>query len=42
MNRGIIIAPGREEEWTLSITHTDADIDLYVSAFEDLVRDVTA
>jgi glutamate-1-semialdehyde 2,1-aminomutase len=42
MNRGIIIAPGREEEWTLSITHTDADIDLYISAFEDLVRDVTA
>jgi glutamate-1-semialdehyde 2,1-aminomutase len=41
-NRDIIIAPGREEEWTLSITHTDADIDRYVGAFEDLVRDVTA
>jgi glutamate-1-semialdehyde 2,1-aminomutase len=41
-NRGVIIAPGREEEWTLSITHTDEDIDLYVAAFEDLVRDVTA
>jgi glutamate-1-semialdehyde 2,1-aminomutase len=41
-NRGIVIAPGREEEWTLSITHTDADIDLYVSAFEELVRDVSA
>jgi len=41
-NRGIVIAPGREEEWTLSITHTNEDIDLYVSAFEDLVRDITA
>jgi glutamate-1-semialdehyde 2,1-aminomutase len=41
-NRGIVIAPGREEEWTLSITHTDADIDLYVSAFDELIRDVTA
>jgi glutamate-1-semialdehyde 2,1-aminomutase len=41
-NRGVIIAPGREEEWTLSITHTDEDIDRYVNAFEDLVRDVTA
>ncbi len=41
-NRGVIIAPGREEEWTLSIQHTDQDIDLYVNAFEDLVRDVTA
>jgi glutamate-1-semialdehyde 2,1-aminomutase len=42
INRGIIIAPGREEEWTLSITHTDEDIDRYIAAFEDLVRDVTA
>jgi glutamate-1-semialdehyde 2,1-aminomutase len=42
INRGLIIAPGREEEWTLSVTHTDADVDLFVSAFEDLVRDVTA
>src|SRR5450756_2177092 len=40
--RGIVIAPGREEEWTLSITHTDADIDLYVSAFDTLIKDVTA
>jgi glutamate-1-semialdehyde 2,1-aminomutase len=40
-NRGVIIAPGREEEWTLSITHTDADIDLYVAAFEELIRDVS-
>jgi glutamate-1-semialdehyde 2,1-aminomutase len=42
MNRGVIIAPGREEEWTLSIQHTDEDIDRYVAAYEDLVRDVTA
>lgn len=41
-NRGVIIAPGREEEWTLSIQHTDEDIDRYVNAFEELVRDVTA
>lgn len=42
MNRGIIIAPGREEEWTLSIQHTDDDIDLYVNTFEELVKEVTA
>ena len=41
-NRGVIIAPGREEEWTLSIQHTDDDIDVYVNAFEELVRDVSA
>ncbi|HOT23002.1 MAG TPA: aspartate aminotransferase family protein [Thermoleophilia bacterium] len=42
INRGVIIAPGREEEWTLSIQHNDEDIDRYVNAFEELVRDVTA
>ncbi len=42
INRGVIIAPGREEEWTLSVQHTDEDIDRYVNAFEELVRDVTA
>jgi glutamate-1-semialdehyde 2,1-aminomutase len=41
INRGIVIAPGREEEWTLSVQHTDADIDRYVAAYEDLIRDVT-
>jgi glutamate-1-semialdehyde 2,1-aminomutase len=41
-NRGVIIAPGREEEWTLSIQHKDEDIDRFVHAFEALVQDVTA
>jgi len=42
MNRGVIIAPGREEEWTLSVQHTDEDIDRYVGAFEGLVKEVMA
>ena len=42
LNRGVIIAPGREEEWTLSVQHTDEDIDRYVGAFEDMVKEVTA
>ena len=42
VNRGVIIAPGREEEWTLSIQHTDEDIDRYLSAFEGMVQEVTA
>jgi glutamate-1-semialdehyde 2,1-aminomutase len=42
INRGVIIAPGREEEWTLSVQHTDDDIDRYVAAFKDLVVDTTA
>jgi glutamate-1-semialdehyde 2,1-aminomutase len=40
INRGVIMAPGREEEWTLSVQHTDEDIDRYVNAFEGLVKEV--
>jgi glutamate-1-semialdehyde 2,1-aminomutase len=40
-NRGVLMAPGREEEWTLSIQHTDEDVDRYVAAFEELVRELT-
>ena len=32
---------GRDEEWTLSVAHNDEDVERWVSAFEDLVRDVT-
>ena len=31
MNRGIFMTPGREEEWTLSVTHTDEAVDAYVA-----------
>lgn len=41
MNRGIYMTPGREEEWTLSVTQDDAAIDHYVSAFADLARAIT-
>ncbi len=36
MNRGIYMTPGREEEWTLSILHSDEAVDAYVQAFEEL------
>jgi glutamate-1-semialdehyde 2,1-aminomutase len=42
MNRGIYMTPGREEEWTLSVTHQDADVDRYVEVFAELARDMTA
>jgi len=42
MNRGIFMTPGREEEWTLSVTHTDEAVDAYVRAFDDMARDLTA
>ena len=40
MNRGIFMTPGREEEWTLSVTHDDAAVDRYVEVFGDLAAAV--
>jgi glutamate-1-semialdehyde 2,1-aminomutase len=42
MNRGIYMTPGREEEWTLSVTHTDEAIDDYVNAFDEMAAALTA
>ena len=42
MNRGIYMTPGREEEWTLSVTHTAEAIDAYVAAFDELAAALTA
>jgi glutamate-1-semialdehyde 2,1-aminomutase len=41
LNRGIFMTPGREEEWTLSVTHTDEAIDRYVEVFGELAAAVT-
>ena len=42
MNRGIYMTPGREEEWTLSVTHTDEAIDDYVRVFDEMAAALTA
>jgi glutamate-1-semialdehyde 2,1-aminomutase len=42
MNRGIYMTPGREEEWTLSVTHTDEAVDRYVEVFAELAGELTA
>ena len=41
MNRGIFMTPGREEEWTLSVTHDDAAVDRYVEVFRELAGELT-
>jgi glutamate-1-semialdehyde 2,1-aminomutase len=41
MNHGIFMTPGTEEEWTLSIAHSDEDLQRYLDAFEAFARDVT-
>jgi glutamate-1-semialdehyde 2,1-aminomutase len=42
MNRGIYMTPGREEEWTLSVTHTEEAVEAYVRAFEEMALALTA
>jgi glutamate-1-semialdehyde 2,1-aminomutase len=42
MNRGIFMTPGVEEEWTLSVAHTDEDVAHYLDAFEAFARDATS
>jgi glutamate-1-semialdehyde 2,1-aminomutase len=42
LNRGIFMTPGREEEWTLSVTHTEADVDRFVEVFDELAAELTA
>ena len=42
MNRGIYMTPGREEEWTLSVTHTEQAIDDYVRVFGEMAAELTA
>jgi glutamate-1-semialdehyde 2,1-aminomutase len=41
MNRGVFMTPGVDEEWTLSVLHTEADLRRYVDVFETFARDVT-
>jgi glutamate-1-semialdehyde 2,1-aminomutase len=40
MNRGVFMTPGREEEWTLSVTHDDAAVDTYVQVFEAMADEL--
>jgi glutamate-1-semialdehyde 2,1-aminomutase len=41
MNNGIFMTPGQDEEWTLSVLHTDEDLQRYVDVFEMFAREVT-
>jgi glutamate-1-semialdehyde 2,1-aminomutase len=42
MNRGIYMTPGREEEWTLSVTHPAEAVDDYVRVFDEMAVALTA
>ena len=42
MNHGVFMTPGVEEEWTLSVAHTEQDLQRFADAFEAFAKDVTA
>ena len=42
MNSGVYMTPGADEQWTLSIAHTDEELDHYAAVFEEFAREVTA
>lgn len=40
LNRGIFMTPGDEEQWTLSVQHTEADVDAYVGVFAEFCAEL--
>ena len=42
LNRGIFMTPGDEEQWTLSVQHSEADIDQYIEVFTGFCKALTA
>ena len=42
VNRGILTPPGLDEQWLVSLAHTDADLALMVEAFEELAQALRA
>ena len=41
-NRGVLLPPGPDDQWTLSVQHTEEDVDRYVSTFRDFARELVA
>jgi len=41
-NRGVLMAPGAEENWTLSVQHSVDDVGRYVGNFRALAEELTA
>ncbi|HXN91295.1 MAG TPA: aspartate aminotransferase family protein [Candidatus Sulfotelmatobacter sp.] len=39
-NRGVLMAPGAEENWTLSVQHSIDDVQRYVDNFTEMARDL--
>ena len=42
VNRGVLLPPGPDDQWTLSVQHTDEEIDQYISTFRDFAAEIAA
>ena len=42
VNRGVFMTPGDEEQWTLSVQHTDEHVDRYIDAFATFAAELTS
>ena len=41
-NRGVLLPPGPDDQWTLSVQHTEADIDRHVEVFRVFAEELAA
>ncbi|MDH3397789.1 MAG: aspartate aminotransferase family protein, partial [Acidimicrobiia bacterium] len=41
MNNGVYMTPGGDEQWTLSIAHSDQELDHFAAVFAEFAREVT-
>jgi glutamate-1-semialdehyde 2,1-aminomutase len=42
INRGILLPPGLDEQWLISVMHTGADARKYADVFEEFAGELTA
>jgi glutamate-1-semialdehyde 2,1-aminomutase len=41
-NRGVLLPPGPDDQWTLSVQHNDDEIDRYIAVFRGFATELTA
>ncbi len=42
INRGVLLPPGLDEQWLISVLHTDSDVMHYAEVFQEFVTELTA
>ena len=41
INRGVLLPPGLDEQWLISVMHTDAEARRYADVFDEFAAEVT-